>query len=219
MEMTGGQIALKTASVLIPLAISASKSCFGTCRTPDKIKKHVLVLPSKGGKSLMLHKLSSQKQYMVIDLDDYMRTLCKRDMLERLSEARRTNSTLMEAIAYTECANVVLEHVKGQIKANKSLQVLFLTSCWAWAQQRKRDAVVMACPSKEFFEEILTAEEKRIKDNHGTDAEVLTAREGLRVSRQDFLESLPADAEIAIYSSYDELEKMVRERLAIVKTL
>ncbi|KAA0160137.1 hypothetical protein FNF27_08267 [Cafeteria roenbergensis] len=86
----------------------------------------------------MLNKLSSQKQYMVIDLDDYMRTL---------------------------------------------------------------------------------SEEKRIKDNYGTDAEVLTAPRGTARVRQDFLESLPTDAEIAIYSSYDELEKMVRERLAIVKTL
>jgi len=219
MEITGGQIALKTATVLIPLAISAGRSCFGSCRTPDKIKKHVLLVPSKGGKGLMLHKLSSQKQFMVIDLDEYMGTLCKRDMLERLKEARRTHSSLMEAITYTECANQVLDYVRKQQKANRSLQVLFITSCWAWAQNRKPDAVVIACPSKEFFEEILANEERRIKDESGTDAEVMACREGLRISRQDFLESLPGGTMPAIYSSYDELEAMVRERLAIVKTL
>ena len=220
MEMTGSQIAIKTASVLIPLAISAGKSCFGGVRAPDKVRKHCLCIPTRGGKGFLANALSGQKQYLVIDVDEQIQILCKRPQLEALESAKRSGSSLAVDIAYKQCADVVLAEVKGLQKTTKTLKVLFLTSSYMWACARKHlDGVMMAAPESSFFEEIVEAHKKKLKADNHTDAELLVEVERIRRARKDFLESLPVGAEVAIYGSYDELLSMVRDRLAIVKTL
>jgi len=53
-------------------------------RNPTKIQKHVLLLPSRSGKSYLYSKLASQKNYMVIDVDEFLKTCSSRDEIDRL---------------------------------------------------------------------------------------------------------------------------------------
>jgi len=193
------------ASALLPVAIFVAKGCMARrIRPASKIQKHVLCLPSKGGKTFLFNRLSTQKKYMVIDLDDFLKTCCTTDMMDRLTSAQIARNHFQAEMYYAECANKVLEYIRKQLKNKPTLKVLFLTSCWAWTQAFKKDAIALACPDKDFFQTIL-------EENAGI-------REQLRRDREDFLETVPRQA-VQTYNSYKQLEEMVRTRLDIVHTL
>lgn len=194
------------ASALLPVAIFVAKGCMAArrIRPASKIQKHVLCLPSKGGKTFLFNRLSTQKKYMVIDLDDFLKTCCTTDMMDRLNSAQIARNHFQAEMYYAECANKVLEYIRKQLKNKPTLKVLFLTSCWAWTQAFKKDAIALACPDKDFFQTIL-------EENAGI-------REQLRRDREDFLETVPRQA-VQTYNSYKQLEEMVRTRLDIVHTL
>jgi len=197
--------AIQGASAILPVAMYVARGCYNhRVRLASKIQKHVLCLPSKGGKSLLFHKLGTQKKYLVIDVDEFLPTVCAPDELRRLDMAQSAGNFLQETIYYSECADKVLAYMRKQLKQNKSLKVLFVTSCWAWAQRFRQDAVSIACPDRDFFAQIL----ERFPET----------KDELRVKREEFLESVPK-ACVQTYNSYEELESMVRKRLDIVHTL
>lgn len=196
---TGLTIAL---NALTPLAIYTYKSCMARrIRNPKNIIKQCLLLPPKGGKSFLYKKLASQNQYMVIDVDEYLKSIVSPEENTRLKMAKQNDSFFELDLCYKSCADKVLKFVKDQIKTNKSMKVLFLTSSYTWASQFKHDSVCIAAPDSEFFEKIL--EEFDDKKEH------------IRKSREAFLNSLPSKSVCTTYHSYDELEKMIRTRLGI----
>ena len=191
-------------SMLMPVALFVARGCLARIRDPAKIQKHVLVLPSKGGKTFLTQRLSKQKTYMIIDLDEAIAKSCSPEELTRYTSEMRSGGFLKSQMYYTECANKVLTYIRTQLKKNRGLKVLFLTSCYAFASQFKPDSIAIACPDREFFDEIL-------EEHAGM-------KEELRQAREDFLEAVPKPA-VQSYNSYAELEKMVRARLKIVHTL
>jgi len=193
------------ASVLLPVAYYVARGCWKEhMRKACKIQKHVLCIPSKGGKSLLYHRLASQKQYLVVDVDEYLSTVCDDKELSRLRMSQDSGNFLQESIYYAECADKVLAFMRNQLKKNSGLKVLFITSCWAWASRFRYDSSIIACPGKDFFAQIL----ERFPDD----------MDALRLRRDEFLEAVPRKA-VQIYNSYEGLEDLVRKRLNLIHTL
>lgn len=196
---TGLTIAL---NALTPLAIYTYKSCMARrIRNPTTIIKQVLLLPPKGGKGFLYKKLSSQTQYMVVDVDEYLKSIVSNEDMARLKVAKQNESFFELDLCYKSCADKVLKFVKDQIKTNKKMKVLFLTSSYTWASQFKHDSVCIAAPDSEFFEKILAENDDK--------------KDVLRKSRDVFLNSLPSKSVCTTYHSYDELEQLIRTRLNI----
>lgn len=190
-------------NVLTPLAIHTYKTCIRPrIRNPKNIKKQVLLLPPKGGKSYLYKKLSGQKQYMVIDVDEYLTSLVTPEEIERLKNAKQSQSFFELDLYYKSCADKVLAFVKQQIKTNRKMKVLFLTSSYTWASQFSHDAVCIACPDSEFWNQVLETYEAEKRD-------------AIRKARDVFLDSLPSKDACTTYHSYEELELLIRNRLGI----
>jgi len=191
-----------TTAILTPVAMYTWNNCIKPkIRNPTKIQKHVLLLPSRSGKSYLYSKLASQKNYMVIDVDEFLKTCSSRDEIDRLDMAKKNNSFYEYDLYYKSCADKVLKFVREQIKGNKSLKVLFISSCFNWASQFKKDAVCCASPNSDYWDEILNGEEDNKKKEH------------LRKFRQHFLDALPSKDACSTYNSLKELEELVRRRL------
>ena len=189
--------------VLTPLAIHTYKSCIRPrIRNPKNIKKQVLLLPPKGGKGYLYKKLSSQNQYMVIDVDEYLVSIVSKSDVERLKTAKQNDSFFELDLYYKSCADKVLKFVKEQIRTNRKMKVLFLSSSYTWASSFSHDAVCIAAPDSEFFTKILEEYEPEKKEQ-------------LRKAREMFLESLPSKSVCTTYHSYEELEQLIRTRLGI----
>lgn len=190
-------------NVLTPLAIHTYKSCIRPrIRNPKNIKKQVLLLPPKGGKGYLYKKLSSQNQYMVIDVDEYLVSIVSKSDVERLKNAKQNDSFFELDLYYKSCADKVLDFVKKQIKTNRKMKVLFLSSSYTWASSFSHDAVCIAAPDSEFFEKILETFEPEKRDQ-------------VRKGRNMFLDSLPSKSVCTTYHSYEELEQLIRNRLGI----
>tara|TARA_Y100000780_G_C13622765_1_gene393237 strand:+ start:457 stop:1092 length:636 start_codon:yes stop_codon:yes gene_type:complete len=190
-------------NILTPLAVHTYRSCIRPrIRKVQNIRKQVLLLPPKGGKGFLYNKLKNQKQYMVIDVDEYLTSLVTEEELKRLKNAKKNDSFFELDLLYSSCADKVKTFVKTQMKNNKKLKVLFLSSSYTWASSFSHDAVCIAAPDSEFFNKIL--------EDHDTEK-----REAIRKGRESFLESLPTKSVCTTYHSYEELEKMTRNRLNI----
>jgi len=202
------EVVAAVSSSLVPLALhlGSSVSCLGhRLRSPTRIQKHCLVVPHKGGKSYLHDKLQSQRSVLVVDVDEHIRLGCEAGKVLKMEKARI--DSIEHDMEYVELANEVLAQIKVRLAHNKKLRVLFLTSSLAWANQFKKDAVYIASPDSEFWDDILKGEEDEGK------------RDVLRKARDIFIKSVPDARAISTYNSLKELERMVRARFGIVHTL
>jgi bisphosphoglycerate-independent phosphoglycerate mutase (AlkP superfamily) len=141
----------------------------------------------------------------VVDVDEEIHLTCEAGRVLKMEKARL--DTLERDMEYLELANEVLAKIKVRLQHNKKLRVLFLTSSLAWASQFKKDAVYVASPDSEFWDEIMKSQEDEEK------------RDVLRKARDSFIKSVPDARAISTYNSLKELERMVRQRFGIVHTL
>jgi hypothetical protein len=196
-----------TSSILLPIGAYIARGCWNSrMRHIRQIQKHTIVLPTKGGKTYLYTKLASQKKYMVIDVDSFIKTFCTEAELAILEMATDAKNLLEEDLYYSECANRMLAYVRSQLKKNKSMKVLFLTSSWAWAKQFKYDSVTVCCPDKDFFNSDIL---KRFPEEAET----------IRQKRDHFLATVPEVKGVHRYNSYEELEKQIRATLDIIHEL
>jgi len=188
-------------SSLYPIALFTYRHCLNRVRKASNIQKHTLLIPSRSGKTYLYQKLASQKNYMIIDVDEFMKTCSTPEEIERLTNAKKNNSFYEYDLYYKATADKVLKFIREQIKANRKLKVLFLTSCYNWSLQFKTDSVCVASPNSEYWDKILSKVENEKEKEH------------LRKYRQHFLDSLPSQNAVCTYNSLSELENLVRERL------
>jgi len=191
-----------TTAILTPVAMYTWNNCIKPkIRNPTKIQKHVLLLPSRSGKSYLYSKLASQKNYMVIDVDEFLKTCSSRDEIDRLDMAKKNNSFYEYDLYYKSCADKVLKFVREQIKGNKSLKVLFISSCFNWASQFKKMLYVVHLPTAIIGMKFLMVKK------------IIKRKNILGNFRQHFLDSLPSKDACSTYNSLKELEELVRRRL------
>ena len=217
MELTAASIGASAGKILLPIAYRQAKSCWASyCRDAKDIKKHVILLPKKGGKSYlkaMLNK-STQRVYWVLDLDEEVtrivptdNTVIVKKTLEAMETAKKENDHFGFETSYNKLASMVLDNVKAQLKVNPKLRVVFLTSVYAFVARKSRtDGIVALCPDSDFHEKIVASADESERDD-------------IRRGREDYLKSIPAGSTITTYDSYDELQRLVRARLGIVPTL
>ena len=199
-------VALSTIGTLVPLAVYVGRSCMGRVRDARQIKKQVLLIPPGSGKSWLTKRLSHQRQFLVVDLDEAIRTLCDPKPVKHMDESKTHGYDHEADLTYTELALEVLEKTKNRLKADKTLKVLFITSSWRFASHFKRDSVCVVAPDKEAFEEHTA--EKPVEE-----------RERLRKERVAFLTSIPDARAIHTYKTLEELEQALRSRLGINNVL
>ena len=163
-------------------------------------------MPSGSGKSWLVKRLSHQRQFLVVDLDEVIRSVCDPKQVRHMDESKTHGYDHEADLCYTELALEVLEKTKDRLKADKTLKVLFITSSWRFASHFKRDSVCITAPDKEAFEE------------HTKDKPV-EERERLRKERTSFITSIPDARAIHTFKSHDELEKAIRARLGVSNVL
>ena len=201
-ELTSGAVML--ASTLTPLALHLGTSCLRMVRDARKIKKNVLCIPSKGGKSFLKASIKDNN-ILIVDVDEFLKDFNDPEAVSRL-ELAKTDGLLHEHdLYYQEASLKPLEFVKKLIKKNHKLRVLFITSSYSFASLFRNDAVCVASPDSEFWEKILMERDP-------------VERELLRKQRQYMLDAVPKSA-VNPYHTYDELETMVRGRLGLVRHL
>lgn len=199
--------AMATANTLLPIAMFVGRSCWKTIRDTRKVKKICLVLPRKGGKGFLADKLGqSQRDFLVVDTDELLRSVCDEKQVAHLDQAREKGRFFEASLLYNEMATEVLKYVKEKQKINKGLRALFLTSSFEFADQFRRDAVFVASPDSVMFEKMLEEFDPE-------------ARESLRRFRGDFLDCCPDRRAVGTYTSLEELERLVRSRLGIQRHL
>ena len=199
-------VALSTIGTLVPLAVYVGKSCFGRVRDARRIKKQVLLMPTGSGKSWLVKRLSHQRQFLVVDLDEVIRSVCDPKDVRHMDDSKTAGYDHEADLTYTELALSVLEKTKNRLKADKTLKVLFITSSWRFASHFKKDSVCIVAPDKEAFEE--NTADKPVEE-----------RERLRKERVSFITSIPDARAIHTFKTHDELEKAIRARLGVSNVL
>jgi len=194
--------AISAGTTLLPIAYYVGKGCFGRIRNAKDIKKNIICLPSKSGKSSLAKSLVSNKNFLLIDLDEFIKSVNDKELLEKIQKAKEDQDTGLYHILYGKAADTALDFVKKESAKEKNLRCIFLTSEYDWSMKRfKRDAVYVAIPSRNLHKEIL---ESSPKDQ----------REQIEKDRMEFINRLPYDA-VKTYNSFGELETMVRSRFDI----
>jgi len=191
---------------LLPLAMFVHSYCRGHIRDGRKIKKQVLLLPKGSGKTALTHKLSQQRQFLVVDVDEAMKDVCEDKEMSNYMSSLRKGLDHEADLCYTENALKVLAKTKERLKADKSLKVLFITSCYRFATHFKRDSILISAPNNEAFETSLGAK---------TPAE----KEALRKARAVFISAVPNISAITTFKTHEQLEDAVRLRLGIHNVL
>ena len=201
-------IASTALSTLIPLATYTARNCLARIRKSKYIRKVCIVIPRKGGKGFLTSRLGhSQRDYLMVDVDETMLTICDEKQVAMLKSARDAGRLYEADVLYTEMAVKVLEYVRDKMKVNKTLKALFLTSSFDFARQFKPDSVFVASPDSECFEkglEAYTPEERdQLRRHH----------------RSEFLDACPDRRAVATFRSLEDLESIVRGHLNIQRHL
>jgi hypothetical protein len=192
-----------TASILVPLAVSAGVKCIHWgIRSADKIQKLCVILPRKCGKSWLAQHLSGNEKIVIVDTDSFAEAFAD-DAKRRLMDCVRGDPTLHQAVAHSEY-DKAMKYVKEVISSDKSKKALFLTSDVQWAMKTfKKDATFCLCPSTDF-----------VKDLVMEDAD----KDALERSRSMILHKLPSEC-VKVYGSYEELEGILRIKFDIATAL
>ena len=205
--ITPAAIATTALSTLTPLATYTVRRCLARIRDAKYIRKVCLVIPRKGGKGFLTSRLGhSQRDYLMVDVDETMLTLCDEKQVAMLKSARDAGRLYEADVLYTEMAVKVLEYVRDKMKVNRSLKALFLTSSFDFARHFKSDSVFVASPDSECFEK-------------GLEAYTPEEREQLRRHRSEFLDACPDRRAVATFRNLEDLESLVRGRLNIQRHL
>jgi len=199
-------VAISAIGTLVPLAVYVGRSCLGRVRDARRIKKQVLLLPSGSGKTWLTKRLSSQRQFLVVDVDEAVRSFCDPKEVAHYDSAKASSLDHEADLTYTEMALEVLERTKTRLTADKSLKVLFITSSYRFASHFKKDSIVCCAPDKEAFEESIA--EKPVEE-----------RERLRKERNAYVSAIPDARAIHTYKTLEELERAIRVRLGIHNVL
>jgi hypothetical protein len=69
MEGIGTSAALSAGAVLLPIAYNLGTGCFNRMRSATQIRKNVICVPSRSGKSTLAKSLVSNKNILLIDLE------------------------------------------------------------------------------------------------------------------------------------------------------
>lgn len=200
MDACASEGAVAVATMLLPLALHASRSCLTKIRDPRKVQKSVLVLPHRGGKTHLRDALVHQHQILVVDVDEQIKAVSTDKELEKLRGS--PIGSIEYEMDYDDLADRVLELTKKRLRHHKGLRVLFLTSSLTWARSFRNDAVYLASPDAEFWGKILNAEPDE------------SIRDDLRRARDQFLNSVDKKA-IQTYSSFAQLVDAVKKRMSI----
>jgi hypothetical protein len=194
--------AISAGSTLLPIAFYAGTSCFRRIRDATKIKKNVICLPTKSGKSTLAKSLVSNKNILLVDLDEFINTVNSPDLLEKIRKAKEVHDTGLYHILYGKAADEALDFIKTETKKDPKLRVLLLTADYQWSRKKfKDDALYVAIPSHELHKQILESAPKEERDQ-------------IEKDRIEFINRLPYDS-VKTYNSFLELEGMVRARFDI----
>jgi hypothetical protein len=205
--MDGGSALMTAGASLLPVAYYlASSGClprmFSRIRKVGDVRKNVICLPMKGGKSTLSKSLVSNKNMLLIDLDEFIKTVNDAELLAKIAEAKASEDTGLYHILYSMAADKALDFVKKQTKADSRLKCVFLTSDFEWSMRRfKHDALYVAIPSHNLHNQILESASKE-------------QRESIQRARTDFINRLPFES-VKTYNSFGELESMIRARFDI----
>lgn len=202
MEALGTSAAVSAGASLLPIAYYLGVGCFGRIRDATRIRKNVICLPSRSGKSSLAKSLVSNKNILLIDLDEFIKTVNDKDLLEKIQKAKEDQDTGLYHILYSMAADKALEFVRTESKKEPSLRIIILTADFAWSHKKfKNDALYVAIPSHSLHKQIL---ESTPKDQ----------REQVEKDRIEFINRLPFES-VKTYNSFAELETMVRSRFDI----
>jgi adenylate kinase family enzyme len=194
--------AVNAGSVLLPLAYYAGRSCFRRIRDSKTVKKNVICLPSKSGKSTLAKSLVSNKNMLLIDLDEFIKTVNDKDLLEKIRKAKEDQDTGLYHILYGMAADKAYDFVKKETSKDKELRCIILTADYAWSRKKfKDDALYVAVPSHDLHKSILESAPKDERDQ-------------IEKDRMEFINRLPYES-VKTYNSFGELESMIRSRFDI----
>lgn len=202
MESTTAAITYSVASTLLPIAYYSALTCWSRIRDPTKIRKSVLVMPPKSGKTTLKERLNCN-ELMVIDLDEFIKGVMSPTEEKRLAEFKANNHLHEFELFYKEQADKVYEKIRKQINNNHTKRVLFITSSWLFASQFKADSIYVVCPDQDFHKREILAET------------TVEERDSLNLQRQYFIDSIPNKRAINSYHNYNQLEEKVRARLKL----
>lgn len=198
--------AVSAISTLVPLAVYGARSCLYRVRDASCIKKQILLMPPGCGKSWLTKRLQHQNQFLVVDCDQEIRSLCDPKTIAHFDASKSSGYDHEADLTYTEMCLEVLQRTKTRLKADKKLKVLFITSSFRFASHFKRDSICVCSPDKESFEEAIAG--KPVEE-----------RERLRKERTAFISTIPDTRAITSWKTHTELERMVRIRLGIQDVL
>lgn len=202
MEPLTASAALSAGSTLLPMAYYAGRSCFRRIRAATSIKKNVICLPSKSGKSTLAKSLVSNKNILLVDLDEFINTVNDKALLDRITRAKAEQDTGLYHILYGKAADEALQFIKTETKKDPALRVILLTADYSWSRKKfKDDALYVAIPSHDLHKRILETAAKEERDQ-------------IEKDRIEFINRLPYDG-VKTYNSFEELESMVRARFDI----
>lgn len=202
MEALGPSAAFSAGSALLPIAYYAGRSCFRRIRAATSIKKNVVCLPSKSGKSTLAKSLVSNKNILLVDLDEFIKTVNDDKLLEKITQAKNDHDTGLYHILYGKAADEALDFIKKETRKDPDLRVILLTADYSWSRKKFRDdALYVAIPSHDLHKQILESAPKEERDQ-------------IEKDRIEFINRLPYDS-VKTYNSFLELESMVRARFDI----
>jgi len=116
-------VAISTIGTLVPLAMYIGRRCGGRVRDPTRIKKQVLLVPPGSGKTWLTQRLAHQRQFLVIDVDEVIPSLCDAKAVKHMDDCKKKGLDHEADLTYTELALEVLEKTKQRLKADKTLKV------------------------------------------------------------------------------------------------
>lgn len=202
MEALGTSAAVSAGATLLPIAYYIGVGCFGRIRDAARIRKNVICLPSRSGKSTLAKSLVSNKNLLLVDLDEFIKTVNEKDLLEKIQKAKDDQDTGLYHILYGMAADKALEFVRRESKKDPHLKIILLTADFEWSHKKfKNDALYVAIPSHNLHKQIL---ESTPKDQ----------REQVEKDRIEFINRLPFES-VKTYNTFAELESMVRSRFDI----
>jgi hypothetical protein len=202
MELVSTSAAVSAGSTLLPIAYYAGRSCFRRIRAATQIKKNVVCLPSKSGKSTLAKSLVSNKDILLVDLDEFIKTVNDAALLEKIAQAKADHDTGLYHILYGKAADEALDFIKKETRKDPALRVILLTADYSWSRKKfKDDALYVAIPSHDLHKQILESAPKEDRDQ-------------IEKDRIEFINRLPYDS-VKTYNSFLELESMVRARFDI----
>lgn len=190
-------------SAMVPIGAYMLRSCITRVRNPLSIRKSLILIPPKSGKSYLKKILGYQKDLIIIDLDELVGSKANAEELKNLIKFGDNVSTIEDFnFVYFGLAKKIYDETKEKLKASKKLRCIFLSSCFELSQLFKKDSTFILSPDSKYFDELLkdlSPEEDKLA----------------RTKRQNLLDKIEDKRTITLYSSLSQLENLVRVHFKI----